>query len=62
MFLVTGFFLGDAVICPLDAHATAVVGGGMTPARLELAKAPWITWMPDTDQPEQVLDALVRTG
>ena len=62
VFLVTGFFLGDAVTCPLDAHATAVVGGGMTPARLELAKAPWITWMPDTDQPNQVLDAFNERG
>ncbi|MET1002753.1 MAG: ABC transporter substrate-binding protein, partial [Acidimicrobiia bacterium] len=57
VFLVTGFFLNDAVLCPVDTHATAVVGGGMTPARLDAAKAPWITWMPDTDQPNQVLDA-----
>jgi Periplasmic binding protein len=55
VFLVTGFFLADTVTCPLDTHATAVVGGGMTPERLERAKAPWITWLPDTDQPEQTV-------
>ena len=31
VFLVTGFFLADVVLCPLETHNTAVVGGGMTP-------------------------------
>ncbi len=62
VFLITGFFLNDAVLCPLDAHETAVVGGMMTPARVELAKAPWITDLPDTDLPESVLETLAETG
>ena len=62
MLRLTGFFLGDAVKCPLDTHTTAVVGGGMTPERLEAAKAPWVTWTPDTDQPEQVLRTLADQG
>src|SRR5262245_8650070 len=55
VFAITGFFLADAVLCPVGTHATAVVGGEMTPERLKQAKAPWITWLPDTDQPEAVL-------
>ncbi|HEY7068666.1 MAG TPA: hypothetical protein VH479_01065, partial [Acidimicrobiales bacterium] len=55
VFVVTGFFLADAVLCPVATHATAVVGGEMTPERLDQAQAPWITWLPDTDQPEAVL-------
>src|SRR5262245_53436015 len=55
VFVITGFFLADAVVCPVATHATAVVGGEMTPERLKQAKAPWITWLPDTDQPEAVL-------
>jgi len=55
VFVITGFFLADAVVCPVATHATAVVGGEMTPERLEQAQAPWITWLPDTDQPEAVL-------
>ncbi|HKE76236.1 MAG TPA: ABC transporter substrate-binding protein [Acidimicrobiales bacterium] len=55
VFAITGFFLADAVLCPVGTHATAVVGGGMTPERLKQAKAPWITWLPDTDQSEAAL-------
>jgi len=62
VFIVTGFFLADAVTCPVDAHATAVVGGEMTPQRLERAKAPWLTWTPDTEQPEQVIKAFKEAG
>jgi Periplasmic binding protein len=62
VFLVTGFFLTDAVKCPVATHATAVVGGTMNPERLELAEAPWLTWAPDTDQPEQVTRTLAEKG
>jgi hypothetical protein len=54
VFLVTGFFLADAVLCPVSTHATAVVGGGITDQRLQRAKAPWLAWLPDSDAPEQV--------
>lgn len=62
VFLITGFFLADAVLCPVDLHQTAVVGGGMTPQRLEQAKAPWFSWTPDTDQPVQVIHELAERG
>ena len=62
VFVVTGFFLADAVNCPVATHATAVVGGEMTPERLDGAEAPWITWTPDDDQPKAVLDALDDRG
>ena len=62
VFVVMGFFLNDAVMCPLQAHETAVVGGGMTHERLEAAAAPWVTWLPDSDQPVAVVEALHEQG
>ena len=62
VFLVTGFFLTDAVTCVVSTHATAVVGGGMNPERYEQAQAPWLTWTPDTDQPEAILRAMDERG
>jgi hypothetical protein len=43
VFAITGFFLADSVLCPLENHDTAVVGGEMNPERLERATAPWFT-------------------
>lgn len=62
VFLITGFFLLDAVLCPLDLHETAVVGGSQTPERVAQAKAPWVTWLPDTDQPKAVIRAFFEGG
>jgi hypothetical protein len=62
VFLITGFFLEDAVTCPLGTHATAVAGGSMTPERLAQAQAPWLAWLPDTDQPETVTRAFADAG
>jgi Periplasmic binding protein len=62
VFAVTGFFLADAVVCPVATHATAVVGGEMTPDRLKQAKAPWVSWLPDTDQPESVVRTFSDKG
>jgi hypothetical protein len=62
VFLITGFFLADAVTCPVATHATAVVGGEMTPQRLEQAEAPWLAWLADTDQPEAVVRAFDEAG
>jgi ABC-type branched-subunit amino acid transport system substrate-binding protein len=50
VFLITGFFLADSSLCPLETHNTAVVGGGMTPEWAARAVAPWVTWTPDADQ------------
>jgi ABC-type branched-subunit amino acid transport system substrate-binding protein len=54
VFLIAGFFLNDAPLCPLERENTAVVGGGMTPERLARAKEPWVTPLVDTDLPEAV--------
>ena len=62
VFVVTGFFLADAVNCIVSTPATAVAGGEMTPERIEGAAAPWITWTPDSDQPEAVLRAMDEQG
>lgn len=62
VFLITGFFLADAVTCPVTTHETAVVGGEMTEQRLADAAAPWITWTPDTDQPVAVVNAFDEAG
>ena len=62
VFVVAGFFLTDSVTCPVATHATAVVGGDMTPQRTAQAQAPWISWSPDTDQPEASVRALADQG
>jgi ABC-type branched-subunit amino acid transport system substrate-binding protein len=62
VFVVVGFFLADAVTCVNGTHATAVVGGEMTTDRLDQAQAPWLTWTPDTDQPQQVLRTMGERG
>ena len=62
VFIAMGFFLADAVICPVSTHATAVVGGDMSAERLNQAEAPWVSTTPDTDQPEAVLRALDEAG
>jgi Periplasmic binding protein len=62
VFLIVGFFLNDAVVCPNSTHKTAIVGGFMTNERLAKSKAPWVTWNPDDDQPNAVLDELKQRG
>ena len=49
VFAITGFFLGDAVLCPLENHDTAVVGGEMNAERLGRVTAPWFTLEPGSD-------------
>ncbi len=62
VFLITGFFLADAVTCPVTTHETAVVGGEMTPQRTADAAAPWITWIPDEELPASVVAAYDEAG
>jgi hypothetical protein len=62
VFLVTGFFLGDAVMCPLELHDTAVVGGSPSPELLARAHAPWTTALADTDFPTTVVRDLDEAG
>jgi hypothetical protein len=43
VFAVLGFFQDDAVMCYVDDHETAAIGGVVTAERYERARAPWFT-------------------
>lgn len=62
VFLVTGFFLGENVACPLQLHDTAVVGGEQSPELIERSRAPWITPLVDTGFPVSVVERLADEG
>ena len=62
VFVVIGFFLADAVRCPVVTHGTAVVGGSMTPELLADAEAPWLTNLADADFPVAILEAMADAG
>ena len=62
VFVVTGFFLDDAVLCPLEAHQTAVIGSTMTAERLERAEAPWFTAEGSTDLQNDIVRAFADAG
>jgi hypothetical protein len=59
---MVGFFLDDAVLCPVETHDTAVVGGTQTSERLDRAKAPWFTTDPGSELPKQVVRAFADKG
>ena len=62
VFAITGFFLGDAVLCPLESHDTAVLGGEMNPERLDRAAAPWFTVDPGSDLQSDAISAFADKG
>ncbi len=62
VFLVTGFFLDDAVLCPLETHQTAVVGALQTPERMARAQAPWFTPEGSTDFQNDIIQAFADEG
>jgi Periplasmic binding protein len=62
VFIDMGFFLTDAVLCPVSTHATAVIGGEQTPERLEQAEAPWISPDADSDLPATVVSTFAERG
>ncbi len=62
VFMVVGFFLTDAVTCPVGTHETAVIGGEITDQRLGQATAPWISWLPDSDRQGAVIQAMYDAG
>jgi Periplasmic binding protein len=62
VFLIMGFFLTDAVLCPVSTHATAVIGGEQTPERTSQAEAPWISETPDGDIAANVIRAFADRG
>src|SRR5262249_43807825 len=63
VFVTVGFFLNEAaVMCPLQTHDSAVIGGGQTPQLLEQAKAPWFTTVPGSEVPVAVVNAFHDKG
>jgi Periplasmic binding protein len=63
VFAVIGFFQDDAVLCPLETHATAVIGGVATDARAERAAAPWFTTDPGSEAGEaDAIRAMAEAG
>jgi hypothetical protein len=62
VFAVMGFFQDDAVLCPVAAHETAVIGGVMTDERYEQAKAPWFTTQAGQDSNVDALTAMAEAG
>ena len=62
VFAVLGFFQADAVLCYLEAHDTAVIGGAMTDERLERAGAPWFTPEAGSDLEVDVVRKFAEEG
>ena len=62
VFAVMGFLSGEAVLCPVETNQTAVIGGEMTPQRLERAAAPWFTAEPSSDLEVDAIRALAEAG
>ena len=62
VFAIVGFFLTSAVLCPVQMHDTAVIGGTQTAQMLEEAKAPWFTVSPGSEVPVKAVDAFHEKG
>jgi hypothetical protein len=62
VFLTMGFFQADQVLCYLDTHATAVIGGTMTPERMAKAKAPWYSPEASADLEADAIRAFAADG
>lgn len=62
VFIAAGLFLADAVLCLVETHQTAVIGGEMTPERLERAAAPWFTTGAGPDLDAAVLETMDAAG
>lgn len=62
VFVVMGYFQDDTILCPVEAHETAVLGGTMTTERLARAKAPWFTTDPGGDSDQDAIRTLAEKG
>ncbi len=63
VFLVAGFFLGDAHMCPLELHDTAVVGAAGMPAdEVARTNAPWITPLVDLELINTSVETFAEEG
>jgi Periplasmic binding protein len=55
VFAVLSGFLGDNNLCVVEQHETVLVGGILSDANLERARAPWITYEPSAEHSIQAL-------
>ena len=62
VFLMSGYFRGDTVLCPLEVHGTAVVGGSLTPDALPRAQSPWAAWLSGSDQQAAITEEFYDRG
>lgn len=62
VFAVIGFFQDDQVLCYLEGHETAVVGGVATQARQDRAAAPWFTTEGSGDSEAKAVEAMAEAG
>ena len=62
VFVTIGFFIGDTPLCYLDTYQRPVIGGEMTPERLERAAAPWFTTEAGSDLEEEVIRTFAAEG
>jgi hypothetical protein len=62
VFLTMGFFQADQVLCYVDTHATAAIGGTITPERQAKAKAPWYSPEPSAGLEADAIRAFAADG
>jgi hypothetical protein len=62
VFAIVGFFLTTAVLCPVQMHDTAVIGGTQTNEWLAEAKAPWFTTSPGSEIPVKAVNKFHEAG
>jgi len=62
VFLMTGYYRADTVLCPLEVHGTAVVGGSITPEARPRAQAPWAAWLSGSDQQATITEEFYDRG
>jgi hypothetical protein len=62
VFVMVGYFQDDTVLCPVSDHETAVIGGNVTEARNDEAKAPWFTVEPGEDEEIDVVKVMAEEG
>jgi len=62
VFVVVGFFLGDASLCYLEGHQQAIIGGSQTEDFLARAQAPWYTTDFGSDFEADAVATLAEAG
>jgi len=62
VFVVVGFFLGDAALCYLEGHQQAIIGGSQTEDFLARAQAPWYTTDFGSDFEADAVAKLAESG